>query len=277
MLLDMLTDNQESQTAWQQAFWKARRLARNLSGNLACWARNMLARKSSLRYGRHMMLVFANTKGGVGKSTLAVHLAVWLHDRGFKTALLDGDKQRSSSEWLAEAEPKIEIRTADTPDECVLEARRLMRIAKYVVADGPAGLDDISRALLILADAAFLPVTPSILDIRSVQHATSTLQKARGINAGRPEWFLVLNKIRRRDTISNELRAAAPQLGIRAAKHAVRDLQAFRDAAQQATVVTRMGQKAAPASADITRLFSELVSAEISSKLRKGKLEMAYG
>ena len=237
----------------------------------------MLACKFALRYGRHMMLVFANTKGGVGKSTLAVHLAVWLHDRGFKTALLDGDKQRSSSEWLAEAEPKIEIRTADTPDECIIEARRLMRAAKYVVADGPAGLDDISRALLLLADAAYLPITPSILDLRSVRHATSTLQKAQGISAGHTEWFLVLNKIRRRDTISDELQLAAPSLGIRAAKHVVRDLQAFRDAAQQATVVTRMGQKAAPAAEDITRLFGELISSEISSKLRKGKLEMAYG
>ena len=223
------------------------------------------------------MLVFANTKGGVGKSTLAVHLAVWLYDRGFKTALLDGDKQRSSSEWLAEAEPRIQVRTADTPDECILRARRLAKSVQYVVADGPAGLDDISRALLLLADIALLPVTPSILDLRSVQRATATLQQAQGITAGRPEWFLVLNKIRRRDTISEELRAAAPKLGIRAAKHAIRDLQAFRDAAQQASVVTRMGQKAAPAAADISRLFSELISTEIASKPRTAKLEMAYG
>ena len=109
-----------------------------------------------------------------------------------------------------------------------------------IVADGPAGLDDLSRALLILADYAFLPIAPSILDIRSVQQAMTTLQQARGINAGHPEWFLLLNKIRLRDRISRELQFAAPKLGIRAARHFVRDLQAFRDAPQQATVVTRM-------------------------------------
>ena len=225
-----------------------------------------------------MMIVFANTKGGVGKSTLAVHLAVWLYDCGFKTALLDADKQGSSSEWLAEAEPRVEVQTAHTPDECVLQARRLLRSAQYVVADSPAGLDDIGRALLILADAAFLPVTPSILDLRSVQQATSTLHKAQGISAGRAEWFLILNKIRRRDTISQELQAVAPNLGIRAAEHVVRDLQAFRDAAQQASVVNRMGQKAAPAAEDISELFTELVfSRPLSKPPEARKRQLAHG
>ena len=57
-----------------------------------------------------MNIVFANTKGGVGKSTLAVHLAVWLHDQGKKVALVDADKQRSSSPWVTEAEPKLTTR-----------------------------------------------------------------------------------------------------------------------------------------------------------------------
>jgi hypothetical protein len=47
-----------------------------------------------------MLMELANEKGGVGKSTLAVHLAVWSYDRGMRVALLDTDKQRSSSLWL---------------------------------------------------------------------------------------------------------------------------------------------------------------------------------
>jgi chromosome partitioning protein len=136
----------------------------------------------------------------------------------------------------------------------------LARSHDFVIADGPAGLDDLSRTLLILANQAFLPVTPSILDVRSVQQAASILRYAQGINRGRPEGRLVLNKIRRRDNISRELQAAAPKLGIAAAKHAIRDLQAYRDAAQQASVVTRMGRKAASAAAEMTALFEELLS-----------------
>ncbi len=212
-----------------------------------------------------MMFVFANTKGGVGKSTLAVHLAVWLHDQGRKTALLDADKQGSSSSWIAEVEPEITVATTDSPEKCLSDARGLARSHDFVIADGPAGIDDLSRTLLILADVAVLPVTPSILDVRSVQQAVAILQYAQGINHGRPEGRLVLNKYRRRDTISRELQAVAPKLGVRPTKHVIRDLQAYRDAAQQASVVTRMGRKTAHAAEEMTQLFQELMRVRVRS------------
>jgi chromosome partitioning protein len=149
-----------------------------------------------------------NQKGGVGKSTLAVHLAVWLHDRGAKVALLDLDKQRSSSFWTAQAEPKITVRTATTPEECLSELQNLAACHDFVVGDGPGGLDDVSRTLLILADLALLPITPSILDLWSVQQATTVLRYAQKINEGPPVGRLILNKMRTRDTISRELKSA---------------------------------------------------------------------
>lgn len=207
---------------------------------------------------RYMFFVFANQKGGVGKSTLAVHLAVWLHDRGCKTSLLDCDKQRSSSQWIAEAEPAITVAVADTPEECVSEAQGLAVSRHLIVGDGPAGLCDLSRTLLLLADLALFPISPSVLDLRSVQQATSILRYAQGINRGRPDGRLILNKMRTRDNISRELRAAAPTLGVQCAHNVIRDLQAYRDAAQQGTVVTRLGKRAAQASSDISSLFHEL-------------------
>jgi chromosome partitioning protein len=158
------------------------------------------------RYSRRMMIVFANTKGGVGKSTLATHLAVWLHDSGYKTGLLDTDKQRSSSQWIAEAESEITLAVADTPENCATAAQELKESCDFVVGDGPGGLDDVSRTLLILADLAVFPISPSILDLRSVQQATGILRYAQGINRGRPDGRLVLNKMRTRDKISQELR-----------------------------------------------------------------------
>jgi chromosome partitioning protein len=215
-----------------------------------------------------MNIVFANTKGGVGKSTLAVHLAVWLHDQGAKVALLDTDKQRSSSQWIAEAEPLVTVRTAATPEECLCEVRELSSVHDFVVGDGPGGLDDVSRTLLLLADLALLPITPSILDLRSVQQATAILRYAQGISAGRPSGRLVLNKMRTRDRISRELRAAAPGLGVAVAGGIIRDLQAYRDAAQQGTVVTRMIQKGKHAAEEIETLFTELLADRTAKQSR---------
>lgn len=210
-----------------------------------------------------MKLVFANTKGGVGKSTLAVHAAVWLHDQGFRVAVLDLDKQRSSSVWVAEAEKKITITVADTPEECLSTAQELAQSHDFVVADGPGGLDDLSRTLLLLADLALFPITPSILDLRSVQGATSILRFAQQINGGRPEGRLILNKMKSRETISRELKGAAHTLGLAVADSVVRDLQAYRDAAQQGSVVTRMGGRAAQAAGDIEAVMQELLADHI--------------
>ena len=54
-----------------------------------------------------MIVTIANSKGGVGKSTLAVHLAAWLHEQGHRVVLADCDTQHSSSDWMHEAVPEI--------------------------------------------------------------------------------------------------------------------------------------------------------------------------
>jgi chromosome partitioning protein len=214
------------------------------------------------RYGRFMMIVCANSKGGVGKSTIATHLAVWLHDRGFNTALLDTDKQRSSSQWITEAEPNVTVRVANTPEACVSIAQKLKQSHDYIVGDAPGGLEDLSRTLLILADLAIFPISPSILDVRSVAGATAVLRYAQGINNGKPEGRLVLNKMKTRSTISRELREAAPQLGLNVAQNVIRDLQVYCDAAQQGTVVARMGRKGGAAATELNALFTELIGEE---------------
>jgi chromosome partitioning protein len=207
-----------------------------------------------------VLIAFANSKGGVGKSTLAVHLAVWLHDRGKRVALLDTDKQRSSSAWAAEAEPKLTIRTASTHEEVALSVHELSETHEFIVADAPGGLEELSRTVLILADLAFFPVLPSILDLRSVAEATKLLKFAQSINGGRPEGRLILNRLRKRDRISRELAETAPALGLTVAHTTIRDLQAYRNAAQQGTVVTRMGARERDAAAEITQLFVELMT-----------------
>jgi chromosome partitioning protein len=66
--------------------------------------------------------------------------------------------------------------------------------------------------------------------------------------------------MRTRDKISRELKEAAPTLGVTVARSTIRDLQPFRDAAGQGTVVTRMGYKARDAAAEMTQLFVELMT-----------------
>lgn len=210
-----------------------------------------------------MVIVFTNTKGGVGKSTLAVHLAVYLHAAGGRVVLLDADKQRSASEWIAEAEPEVTTRVATTPEAIVDAVSELAQQFEYVIADAPGRIEEESRMLMILADLAVFPVTPSILDLRSVAQAVEMLRVARKVNGGKPDALLVLNRVRKRDTISRELKDAAPSLGLSVCNSTVRDLQAFRNAAQQGTVVFRMDSSAKAAASDIEQVFEEVLFSKV--------------
>ena len=69
---------------------------------------------SGVTSGR-MIIVVANSKGGVGKSTLAVHLAVWLHEQGHNVILADCDMQHSSSEWATRSRARHENRPPVQP------------------------------------------------------------------------------------------------------------------------------------------------------------------
>ena len=64
-------------------------------------------------------MALSNSKGGVGKSTIAVNLAVWLAEQGRRVILVDSDVQGSSSGWLQEAAAEIKTVRLLTSDDVV--------------------------------------------------------------------------------------------------------------------------------------------------------------
>ena len=79
----------------------------------------------------------------------------------------------------------------------------------------------------------------------------------------------MLNKMRTRDSISKELKTAAQSLGVTVATTVIRDLQAYRDAAGQASSVTRLGKKSQSAAAEVDELFRELLGKQLKQLMTK--------
>src|SRR5579862_7800203 len=117
---------------------------------------------------RRMIIVVANTKGGVGKSTLAVHLAAWLYEQGHSVTLADCDTQSSSSEWIKEALPEVHRVRLTNSDEILDQLPALGEQWDYVIADGPGSDVDTSRILLLCADFAIIPCKASMLEARAL-------------------------------------------------------------------------------------------------------------
>lgn len=210
-----------------------------------------------------MRYLLVNKKGGVGKSTLATSLAVYLHDAGRKVAILDADEQLHTARAIAEAEPAIQITSEFNPNQIPKVIQQLADEYDDIVADAPAQLGDETRALMVMADVAIFPMEPTIKCLRSTQESIEVLNFARTVTGGRPhEAWLVLNKVKRRTRIFREIEALAPSLGLTVAQTSVRDLQAFPEADQRGTVVMRMSNdnvSVRNAQNDLSSLFAEIL------------------
>jgi len=221
-----------------------------------------------------MIIVVANSKGGVGKSTLAVHLAAWLYQQGHKVTLADCDTQHSSSDWLREAVPEVNSVVLATPDQILDELPQIARKADYVVADGPGSNTETSRALLLRADLAIVPCKASMLEVRALKQATSALRHARDIRRGRPKAIIVLSMVGKTYRLTQDMRSAAAALKLPVAKTALTLKQVYADAPGQGVVVWDLGARAREASRQVHHLFRELLpeAARATKPKRKAKL-----
>lgn len=204
-----------------------------------------------------MLFAFANPKGGVGKSTLSVHATVWLSEKRRRVAHVDADVQSSSTLWLKDVAPDIPLFRLLTPDDVLEQLPKIQEEFEHVMIDGPAGLSEVTRAILLLADIAFLPCGPSVLDLWAASGAINVLRQVQRIRKGPPTAVLVPNKLKTRHRLSKEFLETARSMDIPASA-GIRDLQAYADSVGQGTVVWRMGPRTIDASTEIQQLFMEL-------------------
>ncbi|MEQ8849008.1 ParA family protein [Botrimarina sp.] len=206
-----------------------------------------------------MIIALVNSKGGVGKSTLAGNLAAWLFEQGHSVILADCDPQKSSSEWIAEAKPDVQTFTFATSDEILDNLPVLREQADYVVCDGPGSQTETSRALLMWADLAVIPCKASMFEARALALNTAFVRQAQAIRSGQPDAIAVLTMVGRDYRLTKDMRDAAEALDLQLAETPIALRQAYADAPGQSTVVWKMGATARDAAIEIDQLFRELL------------------
>lgn len=212
-----------------------------------------------------MFITLTNTKGGVCKSTLAAHLAIWLFDLGYRVALIDADMQATSSEWVLNAEPGITVRVA-TDSDAVQEANKeLIAEHDFVIADGPGKESTAADAVVFLADLAIVPLEATKPSVRALKEALTTIRLAQKVHQGKPETVLVLSKVRKKSRRTAKLKEQLRNSGYRVANAEIRNLDAFADACDSA--VTRESTPLfREAAADVNSLFAELLAEQLSTR-----------
>ena len=191
----------------------------------------------------------------MGKSTIAVHLAAWLRENDIDVGLVDADAQKSSSDWVTSLDVGIPVYRMDTSDD-ILERVKTLR-EKVIIIDGPAGLGDVTRSILLISDMTLIPCGPSALDLVSADNAVRTLKQVQSVRVGLPVGYLVPNKLQRNYRLSKEMVDMAGQLGLEVAP-GLGLRQVFPDSAGQRSVVWKMGPAGKIAGQELMNLMEKL-------------------
>jgi len=161
-------------------------------------------------------IAIGNMKGGVGKSTLAVHIGCELAARNRSVVLFDADVQGTATDWCNRGALPIQCETI--PIESVEVAQTLIRRVRaspmeIAVIDLPPHTREATEAALMACDLFLIPVTPSGADFTATRKLLSLLQDARALRNGSPKALMVPSRVDRRTSFGKEVSDALTGFG----------------------------------------------------------------
>ena len=144
-----------------------------------------------------MILTVGNTKGGVGKTTLAVRIAISRARAGQGGWLMDGDRQATAVAAIAaraDAGRKPGIACAQYPDGPTLRSQVQQQREKWgdIIIDAGGRDSTALRAALILSDVLIVPFAPRSYDVWALDDMAALVDEARSVRDGLRA-FAVLN------------------------------------------------------------------------------------
>lgn len=133
-----------------------------------------------------MIATVGNTKGGVGKTTLAINLAIARALAGRDVWLIDGDRQGTAQTAIsirAEAGQLPGIACATYPDGPTLRAQVQQQAAKFddIIIDAGGRDSTALRAALVLSDLLIVPFQPRSYDVWALNDIAALVDEARSV------------------------------------------------------------------------------------------------
>lgn len=160
-----------------------------------------------------MIITVGNTKGGVGKTTIAVNLAIARALAGRDVWLIDGDRQGTAQTAISiRAENGISpgIACATYPDGPTLRAQVQQQASKFddIIIDAGGRDSTALRAALVLSDVLLVPFQPRSYDVWALEDIAGLIDEARSVRDGLRA-MAVLNCADPGETSSDNIEAAA--------------------------------------------------------------------
>lgn len=205
-----------------------------------------------------MIISIQNQKGGVGKTTLSIHISHALSLKGLRVLLVDTDPQGSSRDWATARKdpPPFTVVGLDRPTI----HRDLPQIAKdydCVVIDGPPRVSELARSGIVAADLVVIPVQPSPYDVWAAQEVVSLIGEASVFKESLKSVFAINRKIVN-TAIGRDVADALSGYDIPVLRSSVSQRVAFAESAATGQTVLETEPKS-QAAKEIKALIDELL------------------
>jgi chromosome partitioning protein len=184
-------------------------------------------------------IAIISQKGGAGKTTIGIHLAVAAEQRGMNTALFDLDPQASASSWSDKRnKPSPAVVSAQAARLPSLLEQAAAQAADLVIIDSAPNADAASLAAARAADLILIPCRPAAFDLNAIG-TTLNLATVAGKRA-----YVLLNAVPPLGKVGDEARRALHDGGVDVAAPVLHHLVAFSHAVNDG----RTAQELDPAS-----------------------------
>jgi chromosome partitioning protein len=195
-------------------------------------------------------IAIISQKGGAGKTTVGIHLAVAAERRGMNTALFDLDPQASASSWSDKRnKPSPAVVSAQAARLPSLLEQAREQLADLVIIDSAPNADSASLAAARAADLILIPCRPAAFDLNAIG---TTLNLA--AVAGKPA-YVMLNAVPPLGRVGEEARRALQDAGVKVAEPVLHHLVAFSHSVNDGRTAQELDPKS-KAAMEIEVLFT---------------------
>ena len=205
-----------------------------------------------------MIISFLNQKGGVGKTTLAIHVADALARRNKRVLLVDADPQGSALDWAAARRMAPQFPVAGLPRPSIhKELPSLAQGFDVVIIDGPPRVYDVARSAIMASDLVLVPVQPSPYDVWAAKEIIDLMQEATVFKPKLKSAFTINRKIVN-TALGRDVVEALRDYPISVMKAAICQRIAFAESAAQGQTVFEISPTH-PACMELLMLVNEIM------------------